>query len=354
MSSLVNWELAGRILDAGIADGPAEMASAPDLGAVHAKAQSAVLGYTGLEPAEALPEAEWVSRREWAELNLSSMRELIVPLEERLATSLAGSARGALGAVAGQIVALELSGLLVLASKRVLGQYEFPLLGGDRAPRLVFVGPNIDAAAGELGGTPDDVLEWVALHEVTHAVHFGSAPWLRGHLGGLARRLMDSAAPDLSPADVIAWARRAGAGDPRRLIAEVRAGGPLTFLAPAAARATIAETQATMAAVEGYAEHVMDAAAGSLAPTVVRLRAAMERRRESGSTLARLIAWLLGLEMKMRQYREGKRFADSVVEASGIDGLNRAWTGPEWLPDEHDLADPERWLTRVATAPLAA
>ncbi len=249
---------------------------------------------------------------------------------------------------------LEVGALLVLASKRVLGQYEFPLLGGGRKPRLVFVGPNIEAAAGELGGAPGDVLEWVALHEVTHAVHFGSAPWLRDHLGGLARRLMESAAPDLSPADVVAWIRRAGSGDPRRLLADVRAGGPLTVLAPASSRATIAETQATMAAIEGYAEHVMDAAAGPLAPTVARLRAAMERRRESGGTLVRLVSWLLGLEMKLRQYREGKRFADGVVAVAGIDGLNRAWTGPEWLPDERDLGDPERWLARVAAQPLAA
>ena len=35
----------------------------------------------------------------------------------------------------------------------------------------------------------------------------------------------------------------------------------------------------------------------------------------------------------MRQYRDGKRFADAVVEAGGIELLNRAWGGPEALPD---------------------
>jgi coenzyme F420 biosynthesis associated uncharacterized protein len=278
----------------------------------------------------------------------------MAPLEDRLATSMEGSARGVLRAIAGRVAAVEVGGLLVLASKRVLGQYEFPLLGGERAPRLVFVGQNIDAASAELGGTPAEVLEWVALHEVTHAVHFGSAPWLRDHLGGLARSLMESSAPDISTADVIAWAKRLRAGDPRRMVAEVRAGGPLTLLAPASSRATIAETQATMAAVEGFAEHVMDAAAGPLAPTVARLRASLERRRASGGTLARLLSWLLGLEMKLRQYREGKRFADVVVEATGIEGLNRAWMGPEFLPSEQDLADPERWLARVGAQPLPA
>lgn len=354
MSDVVDWGLAGRILQAGIAPGPAAMSSAPDLATVHSRSQRAVLGYTGLKPAESLPEAEWVTRREWAELNLASMRELIAPLEERLADSLAGPARGVLRAVAGRFVALELGALLVLASKRVLGQYEFPLLGGERAPRLVFVGENIDAASIQLGGEAADVLEWVALHEVTHSVHFGSAPWLRDHLGDLARRLMETAASDLSVADAIAWARRIGSGDPRRMLADARAGGPLTLLAPASSRATIAETQAAMAAIEGYAEHVMDAAAGPLGPAVADLRDAMERRRASGGTLARLVSWLLGLEMKLRQYREGKRFADEVVASAGIEGLNRAWSGPECLPDEADLADPERWIARVVAEPVAA
>ena len=168
------------------------------LGAIHARAERSVLDYTGLSPAEELPRAEWVTRRQWGDLNLRAMRELIAPLEKRLDGSLEGPARGAVRAVAGRVVALEVSALIVLASKRVLGQYEFPLLGGERAPRLVFVGENIDSAAAALGGEPGEVLEWVALHEVTHSVHFGSAPWLRAHLGELAATLMETAPPDLS------------------------------------------------------------------------------------------------------------------------------------------------------------
>ena len=147
MSTFVDWDLAARIVRAGAGDGPASMGGSLDLDAIHARAERAVLDYTGLRPDEELPRAEWVSRREWGELNLRSMRELIGPLEQRLEESLSGPARGALRAVAGRVVALEVSALIVLASKRVLGQYEFPLLGGERAPRLVFVGPNIDSAA---------------------------------------------------------------------------------------------------------------------------------------------------------------------------------------------------------------
>ena len=352
MSSFVDWGLAARIVRAGAGEGPASMGGALDLDAVHARAELAVLDYTGLRPDEELPRPEWVTRRQWGELNLRSMRELIGPLEGRLAGSLSGPAHSALRAVAGRVVALEVSALIVLASKRVLGQYEFPLLGGERAPRLVFVGPNIDSAALELGGDPGDVLEWVALHEGTHAVHFGSAPWLRAHLGGLAETLLATSPPDLSISELLGRARRLTPSDPRRLLEEARAGGPLALFAPASSRAVMAETQSTMAAIEGYAEHVMDAAAGALGPRVVELRAAMERRRESAGTIARLLAWMLGLEMKMRQYRDGKRFCDQVVARNGIVGLNRAWVGRSSLPNEIELADPELWLTRTGAASL--
>ena len=110
----------------------------------------------------------------------------------------------------------------------------------------------------------------------------------------------------------------------------------------------MAETQATMAAIEGYAEHVMDAAAGPLAPAVADLRTAIERRRQSAGPVTRLLGWLLGLELKLRQYRDGKRFSDAVVERAGIEGLNRAWSAPQALPDALDLADPARWLGRIS------
>jgi uncharacterized protein (DUF2342 family) len=58
--------------------------------------------------------------------------------------------------------------------------------------------------------------------------------------------------------------------------------------------------------------------------------------------------------MKLRQYRDGKRFADAVVGRAGIAGLNAAWDGPDSLPRLPELSDPGLWLARVATAPTAA
>lgn len=354
MGSIVDWGLAERVATTTAGEGPGAM-TAPrvDLDGAAERSRVAVLAYTGLTPRDPVPAAEWVSRREWAVANLRSMRELIAVAETRLNGSLApGAAGAALDAVAGRAVAVQLGGLLGLASRRVLGQYEVSLLGGGSAPRLLFVGENLDAATRELPGTPAEVLGWVALHEVTHAVHFSSVPWLSTHLGSLARELLAETPLSLQGSELLGGTRRALA-DPLGWIAELRDSDPVTLLAPPDARATIAAVQATMALVEGYAEHVMDAAGGELTPRAGALRAAMDRRRRNRGPLARALAWLLGMEMKLRQYREGKRFADVVVGAEGIAGLNRAWTDPSALPSGEEIAAPERWIKRVG-APAAA
>jgi len=353
VSALVDWELAGRIARVAAGEGGAAMKAEIDLGGASARAERAVIDYTGLSTLEPVPEPEWVSRREWATANLDSMRELIAVLEQRVSEARPEVVSGPLGAIAGRVLAIELGGLVGLASRRVLGQYEFPLLG-EREPRLLFVGENIEVATADLDAGPAEVLEWIAAHEVTHAVHFASAPWLRGHMGGLARSLLADAPLRIEPRELLAAAGRLISTDPRRLIAELRHADPVTLLAPAASRETIARVQSTMAAIEGYAEHVMDAAAEGLGLDVAKLRAGLERRRQDRGNLARVLSWLLGFEMKLRQYREGKRFCDEVVERAGIGGLNRAWDGAESLPSATELGAAETWIARCGSTSVAA
>jgi uncharacterized protein (DUF2342 family) len=92
----------------------------------------------------------------------------------------------------------------------------------------------------------------------------------------------------------------------------------------------------------------MDAVGADLLPELPRLRAAMERRRASASAPARLLQRLLGLEMKMRQYKVGKAFVDGVVERGGIAALNRAWAGPGVMPTLAELSDPAGWIARTS------
>ena len=76
-----------------------------------------------------------------------------------------------------------------------------------------------------------------------------------------------------------------------------------------------------MSLIEGHAEHTMDAVGAEVLPSLPRLRAAMNRRRETRGLPWRVLERLLGLELKLRQYEVGRRFCDAVVAGGGPQAL---------------------------------
>jgi putative hydrolase len=82
-------------------------------------------------------------------------------------------------------------------------------------------------------------------------------------------------------------------------------------------------------------------------PTVVEIRRAFERRRAGTGGLDRVIRRLLGLEAKMRQYRDGAAFVRSVTERVGPDGFNAVWASAENLPSRSEILAPDSWVKRV-------
>ncbi len=99
-----------------------------------------------------------------------------------------------------------------------------------------------------------------------------------------------------------------------RSLRAARAGDVVGIFASPGERETLDRVQAAMAVVEGHAEHVMDAVAPDLLPSLAKLRSAMDRRRRSRSGLAQVLGKLLGMEMKLRQYEQGKAFCDAIVD----------------------------------------
>jgi coenzyme F420 biosynthesis associated uncharacterized protein len=225
-----------------------------------------------------------------------------------------------------------------------VGQYDVALIGPTRAPRLLFVGPNLSSARERLGVDRGLFLRWIALHETTHAVHFASVPWLREHLGGIAQELFEKAAVEVKPGELLGKLARL---NPRELVRSVANGDLASLLWTEPQRQLVDRLMAAMTMVEGYAEHVMDAVGAELDPRYADLRRALDRDRERRGLLDSIVSKLLGLDLKLAQYRRGKAFADEVVRSSGIRALNRAWDGPEALPTAEELDSPEQWVDRV-------
>jgi coenzyme F420 biosynthesis associated uncharacterized protein len=337
----VDWELAGRIARAAAAEAPSQ--GPPEgLEGRAAAAGRQVVEATGLVPKGPLPVVEWVDRAGWIDANLRTMRSTLGPVLERSA----GRGPAPLQAAAGAVVAAEIGGLLGLFARRVLGQYEVDLLDAAVPPRLLLVGPNLDRAAVELGADRDELVTWVTLHEITHAVQFGAVGWLRDTLGGTLRELIGALDVRPDPRALL----NIDLDDLRAWAGSVREGGLLGAVMGAERRALLDRVQGTMGLVEGHAEWTMDRAGAEVLQDVDALRAALDRRREERAPLLRILDRLLGFDLKLRQYARGREFCDAVVAARGEAGLRAAWGAPELAPTPAELAAPALWLRRTADA----
>ena len=353
---IVDWRLAERL--AGVVAGdPGDRRGVDRAGAQSTceHALELVLSYTGLEPLTEIPEAEVVGRREWMRANLEAMRELAQPLEQRAAAEIdlpwpiGGLARGALGAAAGA----EAGVVLGYAARRVLGQYHVSLGPRPWPARMLLVGANLTAAADELGADRDPFLLWVAIHEQTHSVQFAAVPWLREHLADMVSRLIASASETVDLRALAGAARKLVSTDPRETLGQALRGELARALAGPEQAVVLDELQATMAVIEGYAEHVMDAALGDDAG-MEAVRARLDARRARRGGLGDMIARALGMGQKLRQYELGKEFCDAVAAERGIEGLNSVWSEPSALPSLRELDASEAWLERTgALAPRA-
>jgi coenzyme F420 biosynthesis associated uncharacterized protein len=216
----------------------------------------------------------------------------------------------------------------------------------------LLLAPNLAGAARNLGVDRDQLVLWVSIHEITHAVQFSGAPWLRDHLGGMLRELIDGLQVKLAGGSASFYR-----SDLRALLERARRGELLRLTLGDERWQLVERMQATMSLVEGHAEHVMDAVGAEVLPSLPRLREAMTGRRETRGLPWRVLSRLLGLELKMRQYDIGKRFCDAVVAAGGESGaelLARAWQSPQSMPSATELESPQIWLRRMGGERLAS
>ncbi|MBV9309807.1 MAG: zinc-dependent metalloprotease [Solirubrobacterales bacterium] len=342
---MIDWILAERIAGYVAGSGDARPPRA-DLSALAAESESRVIAYTGLQPVRPLPEPEGIGRREWVSSNIDAMRMLLDPVLSRAGEGL-GPLKPAVQLGIGVVLSTEVGVVLGYLGQRVLGQYELVLLDEaveDRPPRLLFVLPNLGQAVQAFGADEQEFMTWVTLHEVTHAVQFAGVPWLHKHVAGLVRELLQRAELRIDAPRKLHWPN---SEEIRRIGRALRSGDLISVVTTSDERETLDRVQAVMAVIEGHAEHVMDVVAPDLLPSLPRLRAALDQRRRSQSGLSRVVAKLLGLDLKLRQYERGKIFCDAVAREAGTAGLHHVFSGPEALPTLAELEDPPAWLART-------
>lgn len=375
---LIDWSVAEATARRLVRPGPAVSArqaesAVAELRRAATAAQGHVRTFAKLDAPESDSPVLVVGRGGWINANIDAVQELSAPLAEKVRQWREGvvpsGVRSAASLVGAKLTGLELGSLLAYLSHRVLGQFD-PFGGAAAetgAGRLLLVAPNIVHVERELGVDPSDFRLWVCLHEETHRVQFGAVPWLREHILGELGTLI--AELEVEPAvfadrvkTVVRTVVGAGAQSSTRHADEPaeRVGDTVTPVTPAnrlslldmvrtpAQRTVIERLTAVMTLLEGHATYVMDGVGPLVVPSVAEISREFGRRRSrSRLTPETLLRKVLGLDAKLRQYRDGERFVRSVVDEAGIDGFNRVWTSPNTLPTRAEIEDPAAWIRRV-------
>ncbi|MCV7066173.1 zinc-dependent metalloprotease [Mycolicibacterium farcinogenes] len=291
---------------------------------------------TGLNEGAELPEARIVDRPEWIRAATRSMRVMTTGIQPGDETDSAKP-----GFITGRVT----GAVLAFISSGILGQYDpFGPNGGE----LLLVYPNVISVERQLRVVPADFRLWVCLHEVTHRVQFRANPWLADHMSQSLAVLTQDAGDDVAEmaARLAQFVRnqRNGSADPNST-------GVLGLMRAVQAepqRRALDQLLVLGTLLEGHADHVMDAVGPAVVPTVSTIRRRFdERRQRKQPPVQRLVRALLGFDAKLSQYTRGKAFVDHVVSTVGMARFNTIWSGPDTLPQPHEIDEPQRWIDRV-------
>ncbi|HEX9864089.1 MAG TPA: zinc-dependent metalloprotease [Acidimicrobiia bacterium] len=291
------------------------------------------------------PSTVVIGRTEWIERNVATFSHLMEPIQRQLVERIDQSSSGARGVAVftKRMMQAEMTALLGVIARRVLGQYELVLPTGEDGDVVTFVGPNIMQIERTHQFRPEEFRFWVALHELTHRAQFQGVPWLRDYFMGLVAELVEQSRPEPGRMNRILdeISRRRGAGDP---IIDER--GLLGLFASSEQSIVIDKVQALMSLLEGHGHVVMDRLGHEHLRSQERMSKVLKARRKDKRTAA--FFRLTGLEMKMNQYLRGERFIKAVEREAGWQTISLAFRGVGSLPTLEEIEAPERWLRRVA------
>jgi coenzyme F420 biosynthesis associated uncharacterized protein len=294
----------------------------------------------GSELPAALETPAVVDRAQWVDLNVATFRTLFDRVERVLLDAQEGpdtAGRAMSRWVNRTIGNQQLGFMLAFLGRKVLGQYDVSLLAaGPNRGRLHFVEPNIVGTAAAMRIPRDEFRTFIALHEATHAFEFEAHDWVRPYFASLVSETVEQLA--VESGGLMARIRDAMAGGEGHWLERIMTPGQ---------REIFNRTQALMSLLEGYSNHVMNAAGARILPNFEEIHERFERRGERRTGLEKAIMRLTGLDLKMEQYAAGERFADQVIAARDRAFLNRVWSGPQLLPTLDEIRNPDRWIARV-------
>ncbi len=272
-------------------------------------------------------------------------------LPDGFAEMLGGLDMGAMvGRLAASTTGLHAGMALGSLSTQLLGSHD---LGIPTVPRgtALFVAVNVHEAFDGWELDAEEVALALALHEAAHRRLFHAVPWLGAHVQSLVAQFANGSDPD--PARLEELLRDAMTGvdpeDPNSMADAIQRAGRFRLEPTADQQRVLVRLQGVTTLTRSWARHEALAAAAGRLPSLDRIDEIMRRRRAETGDGEQVLADLLGLQLTTDDPDVGDDFVEAVVAARGDAALHEALAHPENLPDADELADPSRWLLRMAS-----
>ncbi|PPK98746.1 putative hydrolase [Kineococcus xinjiangensis] len=356
--SPVNWDLARDIARKAASGEGDPSPGAADRRAVEDALRVAELWLDGVtELAAAGSSTESWSRADWIERTMPVWTRLVEPVATTVSAAMAealtsqappelaamiGPASGMLRQVGGGIFGMQLGQAVGALSGEVLCSTDIglPLAPAGRAALLP---ANLAAFADGLEIPLDEVRRYIALREAAHARLFAQVPWLRSHLVGAVEAFARGIRVDVER--ISEAARDVDPANPESL-QEALSSGVFEPENTPEQKVALERLESTLALVEGWVDHVVDAAARRALPHAPALRETMRRRRASGGPAEHALGVLVGLELRPRRAREAAALWALLEERGGREARDSVWQHPDLLPTAEDLAAAEGFVAR--------
>ncbi len=365
-SGPVNWELARQVavataIGAETLGGPAALpvpAFTPEPGEQRAWGDHLRLAELWIDPVSALPgpdrplTAQPISRPDWAETALRGIAPLVEPGARRMADAIGPSAGAGLppemgqmvGRLGGLLTGLQVGTIVGQLSHLVLSQYDLLLPARDPS-RIVFLSENVRAFEQSSGLPPDQLRLWLACHEVLRQRLLTGVAWLRDHLQGLIDEMARLTEPDAS--GLMNRLQSLDMSSPESLQELLEGGQSLTGPPSSELQAATGRLEVLLALADGYVLALCERVLTERLPAMASIQAAIRRRLADGDGASALFAQLLRADPERAGTARGERFCHEVLAATDVDGLDRVWGHPDFLPTPEELTVPGRWLERV-------
>lgn len=284
---------------------------------------------------------------------LPGLPEGLPPGFADLLGSLTGQDLGALlRPAAAMLAGLQAGQVIGQLSRQLLGQYE---LGIPTAPRseAVWLAVNVADAFEGYDLDPTEVALVLALGEAAHRRLYHAVPWLEAHVHALVAHFAAGTEVDAGRLRELSDELMLGLDpeDPEALQEAMRRAASFRLEPTDAQRRVLERLQGVVALVGAWARHEVARAVEGRLPARDRIDEVLRRRRATRGDGEELLAGLLGLDLKPADETLGERFVAAIEAALGPTGLQRALAHPENLPDAEELAEPTRWLARMADDP---